>query len=442
MKVHLRTFGCRANHYDTEQVRALALGAGHEIVDDVGEADVAVFNSCAVTAEAERDVRKAVRRAAARNPRLRSVVMGCASALPASRPLLRTLPTVEHVVAGADLDGIAAFLGEGVPSTDRPPLSSLSAAENAFQQNVRAVLRIQDGCDEHCTFCATTIARGANRSRRMDDLVREARLLAEHHPEIVITGTHIGAYGADSDSSLGALMERLIRDVPRVRFRLSSLEATEVDDRLMELFGDPARLAPHLHAPLQSGSDRLLRRMGRHWYTAETYARRIERLAARLPVFGLGADIIAGFPGETPDDHRATAALVERLPFTYLHVFTYSPRPGTAATRLPDHVPLGSAQERSHELRHLGQKKGKEYAARRAGGAADVIVITAGGEREVMTEDYLTIALAGEPRPRGSRFTAALRLTGDSLAAVFQPYTESARAEASELSSEDLRGFW
>lgn len=423
MKVHLRTFGCRANHYDSEQVRALALGAGHEIVDDVADADVAVFNSCAVTSEAERDARKAVRRAAARNPRLRSVVMGCASALPASQPVLRALPTVERLVAGADLDAISAFLREGLPRTyPQPQKPVAAAAENDFQaengqQNVRAVLRIQDGCDEHCTFCATTIARGANRSRPAESLVREAAALAEHHPEIVITGTHIGAYGADIDSSLGALMDTLIREVPRVRFRLSSLEATEVDDRLCELFVDATRLAPHLHAPLQSGSDRLLRRMGRHWYTAESYARRIEVLAARLPVFGLGADIIAGFPGESDEDHAATVALVERLPFTYLHVFTYSPRPGTAATRLPDHVPLGAVQERSHELRHLGQKRGKEYAQRRAGGHADAIVITAGAPREVMTEDYLTVPLTGAPRPRGSRFAATLRIDGDSLVA-------------------------
>ena len=155
MKVHLTTFGCRANHYDTEMVRALALSAGHEIVDDVAQADLAVFNSCAVTSEAERDVRKSVRRAAARNPRLRSVVMGCAAALPRSQPVLRALPTVEHLVSGADVDALAELLG-----------ATRNGIANASRQStVRAVLRVQDGCDEHCTFCATTLARGANRSR-------------------------------------------------------------------------------------------------------------------------------------------------------------------------------------------------------------------------------------------------------------------------------------
>jgi threonylcarbamoyladenosine tRNA methylthiotransferase MtaB len=406
MKVHLRTFGCRANHYDSEAVRALALSAGHEIVADVGDADVAVFNSCAVTSEAERDVRKAERRAAARKPRLRSVVMGCAAALPQSQPVLRALPTVERVVPGAALDEIAAMLGSYHDT----------AVLTRHQTSVRAVLRIQDGCDEHCTFCATTLARGANRSRSVEELVREADELATHHPEIVITGTHIGAYGADIDSSLGVLLQALVERVPLVRFRLSSLEATEVDAQLFELLvSDPLRVAPYLHAPLQSGSDRLLRRMGRHWYTSESYARAIERLAARLPVFGLGADVIVGFPGETDDDFAATVSLVERLPFTYLHVFTYSPRPGTAATRLPDHVPLALAQQRSSHLRHVSEAKGQAYRSSRVGTSADAIVISSAPAREAMTEDYLSLPLRGDTRPRGDRFSARVRAEGDAL---------------------------
>ena len=250
----------------------------------------------------------------------------------------------------------------------------------------------------------------------MHSLVSEAQALSEHHAEIVITGTHIGSYGKDCGNSLGVLMERLLAEVPGARFRLSSLEATEVDDRLAELFaGSGGQLAPHLHAPLQSGADRLLKRMGRHWYTASTYARAVERLAARMPVFALGADIIAAFPGETDADHAATVALVEQLPFTYLHVFTYSPRPGTAATRLPGHVPLAATQARSHELRHLGQRKGREYRAARAGSVADLIVISGGTDREAMTEDFLTVRVPAS-RPRGARFSATIELDGDALA--------------------------
>jgi threonylcarbamoyladenosine tRNA methylthiotransferase MtaB len=413
MRVHLQTFGCRANHYDTERVRALALAAGHEIVAEAHEADVAVFNSCAVTTEAERDLRKAVRRAAQRNPRLRSVVMGCAAALPDSQPGLRALPTVERVVPAADLEAIGDILGaRAIPSAAR-------VLHLGRQSTVRAVLRIQDGCDEHCTFCATTIARGNNRSRTVEELVAEAALLAEHHSEIVITGTHIGSYGTDMQRSLGALMQRLVCDVPNVRFRLSSIEATEVDAALRELLrsGD-GRVTPHLHAPLQSGSDRMLKRMGRHWYTAEEYVDAVERIVAGRPVFGLGADVIVGFPGETDEDFALTEAVVQQLPFTYLHVFTYSQRPGTAATRLPDPVPLSAAYARSHRLRHLAQEKANAYRRSRAGGSADAIVITGGAAREVMTEDYLTLSLAGSERPRGDRFRANLRLENGSLLAV------------------------
>ncbi len=406
MRLYLQTFGCRANHYDSETVRALAVAGGYEVVDDVREADVALFNSCAVTSAAERDLRKAVRRAARSRPELRSIVMGCAAALETSRPVLRSLPAVQEVIGGADLGRIASALGVAHDATI------------ARQSTVRAVLRIQDGCDEHCTFCATTLARGASRSRTMDALVEEARQLAERHPEIVLTGTHIGTYGADVGLSLGELMERLVHDVPDARFRLSSVEATEVDERLADLFASvPRRLVPHLHAPLQSGSNRLLRRMGRHWYTPDSYARAVERLASRLPVLGLGADVIVGFPGETDADFEATVRLVERLPFTYLHVFTYSPRPGTAATRLPDAVEPAVAQERSEQLRSLADQKASHYRARRHGTRADAIVITSGPDREAITEDYLTVATA-ESRPRGERFDTTLMLRSDEMIAA------------------------
>lgn len=407
MKVHIRTFGCRANHYDSESVRALAVAAGYELVEDVKDADVAVFNSCAVTAAAERDVRRAIRSAAQHTPRLRSVVMGCASALPSASATLRALPTVDRVIGGADMPAIAEALGFAGP---------ISVATR--QTGARALLRIQDGCDEHCTFCATTLARGANRSRAIDDLVTEARSLAEHHTEIVITGIHIGTFGADIGSSLGSLMQRLIRAVPHARFRLSSVEATEVDDALLELLtSKDAGVVPHLHAPLQSGSNRLLRRMGRHWYTAQSYRVAVERVMAKSRVFGLGADIIVGFPGETDEDFLATESLVRDLPFTYLHVFPYSPRPGTAATRLPDQVSPAMAHERSARLRALADEKAAAYRRSRTGGLADVVVIGGASRREGLTEDYLTVSLA-ETQPRGTRWTARLTLVGGSLVAA------------------------
>jgi len=402
VKVYLRTFGCRANQYDTEAVRELAEAGGHTVVDTVAEADIAVFNSCAVTADAEAELRKVVRRAARDRPALRSIVMGCAAALDDDRSgpqRIASLPSVASVVAGADLAEVARVLEVAAPV----------ALRTRAQSGTRGLLRIQDGCDEHCTFCATTLARGANRSRPISELVREAGMLAERHAEIVITGIHIGTYGADAGSSLGRLMEHLAREVPRVRFRLSSIEATEVDERLTALFVDaPERLAPHLHAPLQSGSDRLLKRMGRNWYTSATYSDAVGGLAERMSVLGLGADVITGFPGETDDDHRATVALVERLPFSYLHVFPYSARPGTAAVRLPDPVAPALADRRAAELRAIAARKAAAYQASRDGQMADVVVIGAGPKRHGLTGDYLSVFPSDDTLPRGARFDARL----------------------------------
>ncbi|HVH40562.1 MAG TPA: radical SAM protein, partial [Gemmatimonadaceae bacterium] len=253
MKVHLRTFGCRANQYDSEQMRAMFERAGAEIVADAADADVAVFNSCAVTSDAEADLRQAVRRAARGRPGLRTVITGCAAAR--SGGALAELPSVEGVIAGADLPAVAAALG-------LPPGAGFGTAE--AQRGARGLLRVQDGCDEHCTFCATTLARGAHRSRTADALVAEATALAGHHEEIVLTGVHVGSWGKEFGLSLGALVARLVRDVPTVRFRLASVEATEVDAELAELLRDGgSRVCPYLHAPLQSASDSLLRRMGR-----------------------------------------------------------------------------------------------------------------------------------------------------------------------------------
>ncbi len=360
MKAYLRTFGCRANQYDTDVVRAMIEAAGGTVVATAAEADVALFNSCAVTAEAEADLRQAIRRVArdarslSREP-LRTVVMGCASARDAAG--VGGLPGVTDIVAGADLSAVAKALG-----LDRAAVGTRAA----LQTGSRALLRIQDGCDEHCTFCATTLARGANRSRGAQELVAEAARLAEHHPEIVLTGVHIGTWGAEFGSTLGALVGQLVREVTHVRFRLSSVEATEVDPELSDLLvGDPSRVAPHLHAPLQSGSDAVLKRMGRHWYTAREYAAAVARLASRCTTFALGADIIAGFPGETDADHADTVGMVESLPFTYLHVFPYSERPGTAAVRLGARVPPEVARRRAAEL---GARRGQGGRAR--GGAS------------------------------------------------------------------------
>ena len=401
MNVYLHTFGCKANQYDTELVRQAFADQGAVVVDDPAAADVAVVNSCTVTAESETKLRRLVRGLARRGAKLETVVMGCAAALDDGR--IAGLPSVRAVVGGADPGAVLAAAGVAPARLD-PVLRRLHA-------NARGWLKIQDGCDEHCTFCATTIARGANRSRPVAELVEEARALSVHHPEIVLTGVHIGTYGREPGSgyrtptSLGQLVEALIGAVPSVRFRLSSIEATEVDDTIGRLLIEaPQSLAAHLHAPLQSGSNRILKRMGRHWYTAESYRARLDWLAERLPVFGLGADVIAGFPGETEADHRTTVALVEALPFTYLHVFPFSVRPDAPAARLSDQLSPATVHGRARELRELGEAKQHAYRASRVGQTADGVVSGHGaGQIELLTQDYLSVYLPtaqwdGRPR--------------------------------------------
>ena len=278
----------------------------------------------------------------------------------------------------------------------------------ANRRGSRGWMKIQDGCDRKCSFCATRLARGASRSRAPEDLAAEARLLSRHHAEIVLTGIHIGHYGLDLDEgeSLARLCERLLRDVPGVRFRLGSIEATEIDDDLVRLMASSAGwLAPHFHVPLQSGSDPVLRRM-RRWHTREQYRRRILEIAERVQPLGLGADIIVGFPGETESDHARTRELVEELPYTYLHVFPFSVREGTHAASLPDRVPAGIAAERSRELRDLGVSKGTAHASSRIGGAALVAVET---DTAGLTGDYLRVRLNGRAEPGE---LARVRLSG------------------------------
>jgi threonylcarbamoyladenosine tRNA methylthiotransferase MtaB len=401
MNVFFHTFGCRANQYDTELVRQAFADRGAAVVGDPAAADVAVVNSCTVTQESEAKLRRFVRRLARRpgGRPLETVVMGCAAARDDGS--LRALPSVRAVVGGADPAAVVSAAGLAGPRVD--------TVLRRFGANARGWLKIQDGCDEHCTFCATTLARGANRSRSIAEVVKEARALAQHHAELVITGVHIGTYGQEKDGEgflLGELLEALVTAVPQVRFRLSSIEATEVDDRIARLLiEEPRRLAPHLHAPLQSGSNRVLRRMGRHWYTAESYRARLEWLAERLPVFGLGADVIAGFPGETDADHQATLDLIRALPFTSLHVFPYSPRPDTAATRLRAAVAPGAIRVRAAELRTLGEEKALAYRGRRAGAMADGVASgRMAGRVDVLTEDYLSVYVPVEAWDGSPRF--------------------------------------
>ncbi len=412
MNVLLHTFGCKANQYDTAVVRQRLEAAGCRVVGDAADADAAVVNSCTVTHVGEAKLRGFVRRIGRARPGIRTVVMGCAAALDDGR--LAALPGVVAVMGGADDAAVAAALGVAVG-----PAGPL----RGFAGQGRAWLKVQDGCDERCTFCATVLARGASRSRHPDALVAEAALLAERHAEIVLTGVHLGAWGGDLGGgwTLGRLVGELAARVRGVRFRLSSLEATEVEEPLLALMADaPDRLAPHLHAPLQSGSDGVLRRMGRHWYTAATYAARVEAIASRVTPLGLGADVLVGFPGETDADHARTVALVRDLPFTYLHVFPYSARQGTAAPRLGRPPAPEVVRERTAELRALGAAREARHRCARTGGLADLVLEgRRAGWHAAVSEDYLAVRIAaGAEWVAGRRrVRATLRDAGGALVA-------------------------
>ena len=407
MQVHYKTFGCKANQYDTERMRQL-LGAGgpgapRARTSPLEAADLCVVNTCTVTNQADADARRFIRRVARRNPGARIVVAGCSAVLRAGD--YRAMDEVSEVVRGHDpAEVLAAATRALAHSAPTPRLVQLDHARPLRQRAgaTRGWLKVQDGCDRKCSFCATRLARGRSRSRTPDEVVAEARALDRNHPELVITGVHIGHYGRDLDprTTLTALVRRLLHDVPGPRFRLGSIEATEIDDGMVRLLAESGgRLAPHLHMPLQSGADPVLRGM-RRWHTREHYRRRALDIAAAVSPIGLGADIITGFPGETDADHAQTASLVDELPFTYLHVFPWSPREGTAAAEMPGRLPQRIAWERARELRTLGTEKGAHHARRRGGSRVEVVIEGDGGT--ALTGDYMRVAV-GSRRPADHR---------------------------------------
>lgn len=435
MRVHYKTFGCKTNQYDTERMRQLLeTECGATESPELDSADVCVVNTCTVTNRADADARRFVRRVARRNPGARVVVAGCSAALRGAA--YRAMPEATAVVEGHDPAKVleasvgpdaagsdaawtdttgADAAGSDVAGTDaggshlpqaragllqlgarlpleRTPWEGVGAAVLRRRAGAtRGWLKVQDGCDRKCSFCATRLARGPSRSRTPDKVVEEARVLARTHPELVVTGVHIGHYGRDLDpqTSLTSLARRLLEEVPGPRFRLGSIEATEIDDGMIRLLAESGgRLAPHLHMPLQSGADSVLRTM-RRWHTRDDYRRRAFRIAEAVSPLGLGADVITGFPGETDADHAQTRALVEELPFTYLHVFPYSVREGTVAAGLPERVPHRVSTKRSDELRALAAEKGVRHAKRRGGGRAEVVLEGSGGT--ALTGDYLRV---------------------------------------------------
>ena len=427
MRVIYKTFGCKTNQYDTERMRQESEARGAVTVESSEEFDVCVVNTCTVTNVADAEARKFIRKIGKEHPEAQIVVAGCSAALRGRE--YREMKQVNAVVEGHD--PVEVSLGV----VGRPELVQIDGLENqrrdtnslvgeAFLDRRRSAtrgwLKIQDGCDRKCSFCATRLARGRSQSRKREEIITEAVLLSDHHPEIVLTGVHIGHYGKDLEcqTNLTELLEALLTRVPETRFRLGSIEATEIEDSLLYLVNSSeGRIAPHFHMPLQSGADPVLRKM-RRWHTREEYRIRALNIAEKFPYVGLGADIITGFPGEQDEDHLETVRLVEELPYTYLHVFPFSAKDDTVASRLLDSVPRQLSRERGLQLREIADNKNVEYRNFRSGGLSSVTLERNGSTG--ITEDYLRVQVSGsEGMSREKLHRGVLRGKGKELHVVF-----------------------
>ncbi len=458
---HIEQFGCRATQADAAAIEQQLRSQGYDLAAAPDGADVIVVNTCTVTASADAQARDAIRKLHAANPAAKIIATGCyAQRAPED---LAALPGVLHVVGNSHKPEIPALISRIAPpqpahlanfvSVDavaapdassctgaallRPSLpgrEELAAAQyfsssplpkiltgNIFDRSeflfapvlggeanhTRPTLKIQDGCNLRCSYCVIPFVRGKSRSMPPGEVVAEIRrLTAAGYKEIVLSGINLGTWGRDLTPRIEFedLLRRILDETDVARLRISSIEPLDVTQDLIALFSSTARIAQHFHMPLQSGSDRILGAMHR-WYRSEHYARRIELIRDQLPNAAIGADVIAGFPGETAEDHAATIDFIESRPFTYLHVFSYSLRPGTAAESMPDHVPAVTIRERARELRTLSDRKGAAFRESQLDSALEVLTLRHTNEAKVaefaetwtpaISTNYLQLRLTG-----------------------------------------------
>jgi threonylcarbamoyladenosine tRNA methylthiotransferase MtaB len=422
---YIHQFGCRATQADGAAIERQLLDRGCLAASDASSADFVVLNTCTVTAAADSQARDAIRKIHSANPSARIIATGCyaqrapeeLAALPgvswvvgnSHKPQIpglvmeiATAPTVFATEERAVIPGearnsspsrgsrAANLLFLPVHSDSDLPLAPILAG-NIFDHSeflsapvlggeshhTRPTLKIQDGCNLRCSYCVIPLVRGKSRSLPADAVIREiSRLAASGFREIVLSGINLGTYGRDLSPRVAFLdlLRRILDETSLERLRLSSIEPLDVSLDLIDLFASTDRLAEHFHMPLQSGSDRILAAMHR-WYRTEHYARHVELIRERLPHAAIGADVIAGFPGETETDHAATLAFIERQPFTYLHVFSFSSRPGTQAAHLPHQVPVATIKRRARELRSLSESKSSAFRRSQIGRTLRVLTL-------------------------------------------------------------------
>jgi threonylcarbamoyladenosine tRNA methylthiotransferase MtaB len=393
MAIETLTFGCRLNVYESEVMKAEA--------EKAGLADAIIVNTCAVTAEAVRQARQAIRKARRDNPAARIIVTGCAAQTEARS--FGDMEEVDLVIGNNDKLRAESYqpMVFGTALNDKVQVNDImSVRETAghlvdgLDGRTRAFVQVQNGCDHRCTFCIIPFGRGPSRSVPMGLVVEQIKtLVGNGYREVVLTGVDITSYGPDlpGTPTLGKLVQQILRHVPDLpRLRISSIDSIEADAAFYDAIASDRRLMPHLHLSLQSGDDMILKRMKRRHSRAEAFGV-VDKLRELRPDMVFGADIIAGFPTETDEMFDNTLAFVEQAGLTYLHVFPYSPRPGTPAARMPQ-VDRGIARQRATRLRALGEQQYQSLVASRIGAVENVLVEKHGIGRQ---EQFLPVAVPG-----------------------------------------------
>ena len=407
----VKNFGCRASQADGAAIEAGLVSQGLAAAGELGEADLVVLNTCTVTATADDEVRQTVRRIHREHPDARILVTGC-YAQRAPREIA-ALEGVSLVVGNSHKVRIPQLatqhyhgqieIGDIFAQTD-----FLSApVEDASGDRTRPNLKIQDGCNNRCSFCIIPFVRGRSRSATPDQVLAQVRTLAAKYSEVVLSGINLGRWGRDLDAGmrLPDLVRRLLEETSIERLRLSSVEPMDFSDDLLGLMAGSPRIAKHVHAPLQSGSDTVLRRMHRK-YRPRHYADRILKARALMPDCAVGADVMTGFPGETNQEFEESFTFIESLPFTYLHVFTYSERPGTPAAEAPSQVPIPLRKQRTRALRELAARKNLEFRHAMLRRTLSVVTLDNG---TALSSNYLRVTLA---TPREANRIEEIRIGG------------------------------
>lgn len=381
--VAFTTLGCRVNQYDTDAMRGLFIQSGYTPVDFDEKADIYVINTCSVTNMGERKSRQLIRKAKRTNEDAYIIVTGCYAQL--APEAIATIDGV-NLVIGTNNRHRVVELVEQLESTEK----QISIVRNIMEQatfeemplygneidKARAFMKIQEGCNNYCTFCIIPYTRGKLKSRRVEDIVKEAKRLVEHgYHEIVLTGIHLGNYGIEllEKPNLAHVVKALLEIPGLERIRLGSIESVEVSEELVDLMAKNPRFCTHLHLPLQAGSDHILKLMNRH-YNLQEFKDLIARLRSRIPGLAITTDIIAGFPGETDEDFEETMRTVEEIGFTHIHAFPYSKREGTPAATMEDQVPEAVKKTRVALLKSLGQKGLQKFAEQMIGKPAEILI--------------------------------------------------------------------